>query len=183
MAQSLDIESLRYPIGKLNVPKDVSKEQISEWIETIESFPSKVRELTENLSAEELDWKYRPNGWTIRQVVHHVADSHMNSFVRFKLTLTEDVPTIKGYFEDRWAEMPDTTKVPVSASLSLLDGLHARWAILLRSMSEEDFKKKLYHPEHEKELSLTFMVGLYEWHCRHHLAHIKQALEFEGQFN
>lgn len=178
----LDIESLRYPIGKLHVPKDPSREQISEWIEIIESFPQKVRELTENLSAEELHWKYRPEGWTIRQVVHHCADSHLNSIVRFKLTLTEDVPTIKPYLEDKWVELEDS-KAPISISLSLLEGLHARWAILLKSMSEADFKKKLFHPEQGRELSLTFMLGLYAWHCRHHLAHIEQALKYKGEFN
>lgn len=183
MSENIDLESLRYPIGKLNMPKEVSQEQIKEWIEIIDSFPTKVRDLTENLSNEELDWKYRPGSWNIRQVVHHCADSHMNSFVRFKLTLTEDVPTIKGYFEDKWAEMPDTTEAPISTSLSLLEGLHARWSTLLKSMREEDFKKKLYHPEHQKELSLTYMLGLYSWHCRHHTAHIEQALEYEGQFN
>ena len=182
MAQSTDIETLRYPIGKLNVPKNVSKEQISEWIKTIESFPSQVRELTENLSADELDWKYRPEGWTIRQVVHHVADSHVNSIVRFKLALTEDVPTIKPYLEDKWAELEDS-KAPISISLSLLEGLHARWTILLKSMNEDDFKTKLFHPEQGRELSLTFMLGLYAWHCNHHLAHIRQALEYKGQFN
>lgn len=181
MVQPLDIDSLRYPIGKLKVPQDVSKEQLSEWIETVESFPSKVRELTEHLSDEELDWKYRPEGWTIRQVVHHVADSHINSIVRFKLALTEDVPTIKPYLEDKWAELEDST-APIPISLSLLEGLHARWTILLKSMSEEDFKRKLFHPEQGRELSLTFMLGLYAWHCRHHLAHIKQALDHQGQF-
>ncbi|WP_234567825.1 YfiT family bacillithiol transferase [Rhodohalobacter sp. 614A] len=182
MNKDFNLESLRYPIGKLNVPKDVSKEQVSEWIETIESFPSKVRALTENLSSEELDWKYRPEGWTIRQVVHHVADSHINSIIRFKLALTEDVPTIKPYFEDKWAELEDS-KAPVSQSISLLEGVHARWAILLKSMSEDDFKRKLFHPEQGRELTLTFMLGLYAWHCRHHLAHIEQALENEGEFN
>ncbi|MCG2587310.1 YfiT family bacillithiol transferase [Rhodohalobacter sulfatireducens] len=181
MAESVDIESLRYPVGKLNVPKDVSKEQISEWIDTIELFPSKVREITENLSEEELDWKYRPDGWTIRQVVHHVADSHMNSIIRFKLALTEEVPAIKPYHEEMWAELADS-EAPISISLSLLDGLHKRWTLLLKSMSEDDFKRKLFHPEQGCDLTLTFMLGLYAWHCRHHLAHIKQGLESAGQF-
>lgn len=181
MAESIDIESLRYPVGKLKVPKDVLKEQISEWINTIELFPSKVREITENLSDEELDWKYRPDGWTIRQVVHHVADSHMNSIIRFKLALTEDVPAIKPYHEDKWAELADS-KASISISLALLDGLHAHWTILLKSMCEEDFKRKIFHPELGSELSLAFMLGLYSWHCRHHLAHIKQGLESAGQF-
>lgn len=182
MSTSTNLESLRYPIGKLSIPKEISEEQISEWIEIIESFPSKVREITENLSDEQLDWKYRPDGWTIRQVVHHVADSHINSIVRFKVALTEEVPTIKPYLEDKWAELADS-EAPISISLSLLDGLHARWAILLKSMSEDDFKRKLFHPEQGRELSLTFMLGLYAWHCRHHLAHIKQGLESDGQYS
>lgn len=182
MTESLNIESLRYPIGKLQVPKDVSQEQIEKWIVIIESFPATIRELTENLSAEELEWKYRPDGWTIRQVVHHCADSHINSLMRFKLTLTEDVPTIKTYYEDKWAELADS-RAPASISVSLLEGLHARWAILLRAMEEEDFQKKLFHPEHKRELSLTFMLGLYAWHCKHHTAHIRQALEHKGEFN
>lgn len=183
MNKPVDTESLRYPIGKLQSPKDLSQEQISRWIEEIASFPSKIKELTKDLSAEQLLWKYRPDGWTIHQVVHHCADSHMNAFIRFKLTLTEDVPTIKGYFEDKWAEMPDTTHAPISTSLFLLEGLHDRWVTLLKSMGEEDFKKKLFHPEQGRELSLTFMLALYSWHCRHHAAHIEQALNYEGQFN
>lgn len=181
MAESPDLESLSYPIGKLRVPHEVSQNQITEWIEIIETFPANVRNLTEPLTAEQLHWKYRPEGWTIYQVVHHCADSHMNAFIRFKLTLTEDVPTIKPYFEDKWAELPDSTAVKISDSISLLEGLHSRWTTLLKSMNEEDFKKKLFHPEQGRELSLTFMVGLYSWHCRHHLAHIKQALEYKGE--
>lgn len=183
MTKPTDLEALRYPIGKLHVPKEVSQKQMSEWINDIDSFPSNIKELTEDLSEEQLRWKYRPEGWSIHQVVHHTADSHMNAFVRFKLTLTEEIPTIKPYFEDRWAELADTTKAPISDSVSLLTGLHSRWARLLKSMNEEDFKKKLFHPEQGRELPLTFMLGLYAWHCRHHTAHIEQALEYEGQFN
>lgn len=182
MAKLTDLETLRYPIGKLNIPKDVTPKQISQWIDDVTLFPSNIKKLTQDLSEEKLQWKYRPEGWTIRQVVHHCADSHMNAFIRFKLTLTEDTPTIKTYFEDRWAELEDS-KAPISISLSLLDGLHARWASLLKSMSEDDFKRKLFHPEQGRELSLTFMLGLYAWHCNHHLAHIKQALEHEGSLN
>lgn len=183
MPENIDIESLRYPIGKLNVPKEISQDQIAKWIDDIAEFPVNIRQLTENLSGEELDWKYRPEGWSIRQVVHHCADSHLNSMVRYKLALTEDTPSIKPYREDKWAELADTFDAPISASLSLLDGLHARWVALLKSMSPEDFEKKLFHPEHEKELSLQFMTGLYAWHCRHHTAHIKQALENQDLFS
>jgi hypothetical protein len=183
MSKSANIESLQYPIGKLSVPKEISEEHISKWIDDIAEFPKNIRQLTENLSDEELNWKYRPDGWSIRQVVHHCADSHINSIIRYKLTLTEDVPTIKPYLEDKWAELADTFETPISASLSLLDGLHSRWVVLLRSMSPQDFEKKLFHPEHGRELSLNFMTGLYSWHCRHHTAHIKQALEHKGEFN
>lgn len=183
MSKSNNIESLRYPIGKLNFPKEVTPQQINQWIDDVASFPSSIEGLTRDLSEEQLQWKYRPEGWTIHQVVHHCADSHMNAFVRFKLTLTEETPTIKPYFEDRWAELPDTTEAPISNSLSLLTGLHSRWATLLKSMSNDDFKRKLFHPEQERELTLTFMLGLYAWHCKHHLAHIKQALEYKGQYS
>lgn len=183
MSTSASLEPLRYPIGKLNVPKEITQDQITKWIDDIAEFSVNIRQLTENLSEEELDWKYRPDGWSIRQVVHHCADSHLNSIVRYKLTLTENVPVIKPYLEDRWAELADTFETPISASLSILDGLHARWVVLLKSMSPEDFEKKLFHPEQERELSLKFMTGLYAWHCRHHTAHIKQAVEHEGEFN
>lgn len=182
MSELSDIESLRYPIGRLKLPDEIQDDQIREWIRTIEIFPSKIRELTESLSVEELDWRYRPDGWTIRQVVHHCADSHMNSITRFKLALTEEVPTIKPYLEDKWAELPDS-KAPISISLSLIEGLHARWILLLKSMKEDDFSRKLFHPESEKEFTLRSMLGLYAWHCDHHLAHIKQALEAKGKFN
>jgi len=172
MSTSIELETIRYPIGKLSVPKEISEEQISEWIDDIAEFPVHVRQLTENLSDEVLDWKYRPDSWTIRQVVHHVADSHMNSIIRFKLALTEEVPIIKPYYEEMWADLVDS-EAPISISLSLLDGLHARWTILLKSLSEDDFNRKLFHPEQGRKLTLTYMLGLYEWHCRHHLAHVQ----------
>jgi len=183
MSEHLDVESLRYPIGKLNIPRDISKEQMNQWIEDIKSFPENVNELVQNLPEEQLNWRYRPNGWTIKQVIHHTADSHMNAFIRFKLALTEQSPSIKPYAEDQWAELPDTREVHITASLSILQGLHTRWTKLLNSMSSADFQRKLYHPEHERELTLEFMLGLYAWHCRHHTAHIKKALETKGQYS
>lgn len=182
MSKASSFESLRYPIGKQKKSEKFSDDQINDWINTIETFPSEIREVTKSLSSEELDWRYRPDGWTIRQVVHHCADSHMNSIIRFKLALTEEVPTIKPYLEDKWAGLPDS-EAPISISLSLIDGLHARWVLLLKSMSTDDFRRKLFHPESKKEFTLRSMLGLYAWHCDHHLAHIKQALEAKGSYN
>lgn len=183
MSETVDLELLRYPIGRLKLPKEKTQEQIVQWIDEITEFPASINRLTKNLPDKKLDWKYRPGGWTIRQVVHHCADSHMNAFIRFKLALTEEVPTIKTYDEDKWAELPDSKKTPVLPSISLLEGLHSRWVLLLFTMIESDFDKELYHPEKGRKLSLHSMLGLYAWHSKHHTAHIKQALEFKGRFN
>lgn len=176
MNRSADLNSLRYPTGTYKKPDHASAELIQSWIDTIESFPKNIDTLTRSLDEETLSRTYRPGGWTIRQLVHHCADSHMNAFIRFKLSMTEDIPTIKSYFEDRWAELPDSLSAPASDSLKLLTGLHSRWSVLLRSMSEGDLNRELFHPDHNKRISLWGMLGLYAWHCNHHLAHIKLAL-------
>lgn len=176
MSSTADLNALRYPIGIYKKPEQASEELIQSWIDTIEVFPKEVQKLAGNLNDETLSKTYRPGGWTVRQLVHHCADSHMNAFIRFKLSMTEDIPTIKPYYEDRWAELPDTTSASVSDSLNLLDGLHSRWTILLRSMSMDDLNRELFHPEHNKRFSLWGMLGMYAWHCSHHLAHIKIAL-------
>lgn len=168
-------EDLRYPIGKFKVPDVVETESIEEWIETIEKFPTRLKMELENLGKEELEWKHRPEGWTIRQLVHHCADSHMNSFLRFKLALTEDKPVIKPYFEDQWAKLPDAATSPVRSSIRILEGLHKRWVLLLRSMSASEFQKEYVHPEYGRSYQLGHLTALYAWHCDHHLAHIKQA--------
>ena len=165
-------EEQKYPIGKFVKPEAFTPEILSRYIQDIELFPSRMRAEVETLTEEQLDTAYRPGGWTIRQVLHHCADSHMNSFVRFKLTLTEDTPTIKPYFEDRWAELEDSKRMPVEPSLKLLEGLHARWVVLLQSLTTEDFAKRYIHPERGKEVRLDATLGIYAWHCHHHLAHI-----------
>src|ERR1035438_5796075 len=147
MSITPDIEQLKYPIGKYQRPQEFTKEKYIECIKTIELFPSRLIKEISNLSDEQLDTPYRPYGWTIKQVVHHCADSHYNAFIRFKLALTEDKPTIKPYLEDKWAKLPDTTLAPIEFSLQILEGLHKRWIILLKSMSEEDFKRQFIHPE------------------------------------
>lgn len=161
----------RYPIGRFDKIPNVTKEMRNEFINTIESLPSQLRKEVENLSQQQLDTPYRDGGWTIRQVVHHVPDSHINAYVRFKLALTEDNPQIKTYEEHLWAELPDTFKTPIDVSLNLLESLHTRWAILLRSMTDEQFEKTFQHPEWGS-ISLSKTLALYAWHSNHHLAHI-----------
>ncbi|MGD1045503.1 MAG: YfiT family bacillithiol transferase [Bacteroidota bacterium] len=168
----MTIEELKYPIGKFVKPNTFTPEILSQYIHTIELFPSKLRTEVEKLTDEQLDTPYRPDGWTIRQVVHHCADSHMNSVTRFKLALTEDKPTIKPYFEDRWAELADSKSMPIEPALKILEGLHQRWVVLLKSLTKEDLEKSFIHPEHGKELRLNATLGIYAWHCNHHLAHI-----------
>jgi uncharacterized damage-inducible protein DinB len=160
----------RYPIGKW--PKDpFTPEHKTEWIQDVAAAPARLRAAVEGLSAQQLDTPYREGGWTVRQVVHHVPESHMNAYIRFKLALTEDVPTIKPYAEDLWAKLEDVPKTPIEVSLALLDNLHARWVILLKSLSDQDFARKFRHPE-IGELTLGLNLGLYAWHGKHHVAHI-----------
>ena len=158
------------------MPSAVPKRLKGIWIQTISNFPKLLNELTQNLSTEQKNQTYREGGWTIKQVVHHCADSHMNSLVRFKLALTEDSPTIRPYFEDRWAELIDGKEDDLSDSLLLLTALHAKWTRLLNDLSEEDLNRNYIHPEHGKSISLLEAIGLYAWHCEHHLAHVKLAL-------
>jgi hypothetical protein len=173
---------LKYPIGKFVKPDVISEAQILEWIGSIERLPKTLSELTKDLSVEQLNWPYRPEGWTIKQVVHHLADSHMNSIIRFKWALTEDTPTIKPYYEDRWAKLIDANDADLSSTLSLLNGLHAKLGKLLRSLSKTGLKREFIHPDHVKRLSLEETIGIYAWHSNHHLAHIKQALKYKGEF-
>jgi uncharacterized damage-inducible protein DinB len=148
-------------------------------IEKIAETPAKIRAAIKGLSESQLDTPYRDGGWTIRQVVHHVPDSHLNAYTRFKLALTEDVPTIKPYDEARWAELPDSRDTPIDTSLSLLGALHDRWVRLLRSMPDADFQRKLKHPEHGP-MSLDTVLAMYAWHGRHHVAHITSLRERQG---
>ena len=168
-------EDLRFPVGKFE-KVEVTKEMRQQFIQTISELPKNLRIAVKDLSEEQLETPYRAEGWTIKQVVHHIADSHANSLIRFKLALTEDVPPIKPYAEDLWAELADAKHAPVDLSLRLIDGLHARWTLVLQAMSAEDFERKLFHPEHG-EVSLNYMLSLYEWHSRHHLAHITALKE------
>ncbi|RAL24062.1 YfiT family bacillithiol transferase [Thermoflavimicrobium daqui] len=167
---------LKYPIGQFSLKEKVSPEKLESWIEDIKNLPLQLKQAIQGLDEAQLDTVYRPDGWTVRQVVHHVADSHINAYTRFRLALTEETPTIKPYEEQRWAELLDAKYSPVELSLGLLDHLHQRWVTLLQSLSSNDFQKTFYHPD-SNEICLDQCVGLYAWHGKHHLAHITTLRE------
>ncbi len=168
-------EDLRFPLGEFDKNIAVTPESRNKFIQTISDLPEKLEAATGDLSDEQLDTPYRPEGWTVRRTIHHVADSHLNAYTRFKLAMTEDAPTIRPYYEDRWAELADS-EMPIDVSMKIIEGIHARWANLLHSMTDEDFKKRLIHPD-SGEWTLEKMLGLYDWHSRHHTAHITKLRE------
>ena len=167
-------EQLRYPIGRYEAPERYQPELQTEWIASIEALPKWLDYCIENLDEQQLDTPYRPGGWTINQVIHHIADSHMNAYIRLKLALTEDSPVIKPYDEKLWAELPDSELVPVNISITLLHALHRRLGTLLRNMQPSDWERTYYHPEHERYVPLWELADLYAWHGRHHTEQIKQ---------
>lgn len=166
---------LRFPIGEFAKPDVIDDNQIKIWINTIKNFPEKLKGETSNLSDKELEKIYRPNGWTIRQVVNHCADSHMNSLIRFKLVLTEDTPTIKPYHEELWAELSDSKYFPIESSIKTLEGIHDRWTNLLENLTEEELQRDFKHPESGEIISIKANIGIYAWHCDHHLQHVINA--------
>lgn len=168
-----DLEKLRFPNGKFTEPSIYDESVLKSWINDIDELPSLVREECRNITEEMLDENYRPGGWNFRQVIHHLADSHMNGYIRFKLALTEEVPVIKPYNEDLWAHLHDSLNAPPEISLLFLEVLHKKWILLLRKMTEDDFDRKYFHPESRKEFALKTALGLYSWHGKHHLGHIK----------
>lgn len=170
---------LRYPVGKYQPVQSLSEQDRQKLLAQIEETPKKLRDAVAGLSREQLNTPYRDGGWTVQQVVHHLADSHMNSYVRFKLALTEEEPTIKPYNETRWAELSDSKTTPVESSLVLMDALHERWVNLLRGMSPADFSRKMKHPE-RGAMTLDDTLGLYAWHGRHHVAHITGLRDRKG---
>ncbi len=164
-------EALKYPVGRFKNPSNISTKQIEFWISEIEKFPKSLREITLSLSSYKLDLPYREGGWNGRQVVHHIADSHMNSLIRFKLALTEENPMIKPYYEDRWAHLPDY-EGSLDLALNLVDSIHAKWVFLLKNMNERDFSKTFQHPETNRQWTLAETTALYAWHGQHHLGHL-----------
>lgn len=164
---------LRYPVGKFSYAGALDDQQKRQFIDEIAEAPEKLRVAVKGLSHSQLDTPYRPEGWTVQQVVHHMPDSHLNAYTRFKLALTEDDPTIKTYAEDRWAELPDSRATPIEVSLTLLDSLHDRWVRLLRSLDKDQWKRTFRHPE-LGPMTLEKTLALYAWHGRHHVAHVTQ---------
>ena len=171
------LEKLKFPIGQVNIPSEINPEHINEWIYTIETFPSKLEILVQNLNEEQLDTVYRQHGWTIRQVIHHCADSHQNSYIRFKWALTEEQPIIKAYFEDKWGELFDSKSAPIQLSINVLNALHAKWVYLLKGLTTENLSQSFIHPESKEIVSLAQNIGIYAWHCNHHYAHIYNLIQ------
>lgn len=165
--------SLHYPVGEFTPSDNSTSTDLEKQIEIIREFPQQLKLELAKLDKAHLDTPYRPEGWTVRQVIHHCADSHMNSFIRFKLALTEDNPTIKPYKEALWAEGSDYLSMAISPSIQILEGLHARWTKLLRSLTAIELKRTFHHPENKQSMSLQTAIELYAWHCLHHLGHVK----------
>lgn len=166
------MEDVRYPIGKFNPVADANEQLIMTLIEQIDQQSDLAREAVVGITETQIDTPYREGGWTVRQVIHHIADAHINAYIRFKLAITEDKPTVKLWDEVTWAECEDAKKAPVSLSLSIIEGIHKRWAILLKSLEINDFKKELIHPE-MGNIALSTMLQLYAWHGNHHISQIK----------
>jgi hypothetical protein len=173
------MEDLQYPVGKFAWEGSASKEQLQQWIDEIAAAPALLRAAVEGLSPQQIETPYRPGGWTVRQVVHHLPDSHLNSYVRFRLALTEQEPTIKPYDQQSWAELPDSRTAPIEVSLALLESLHERWILLLRSLTPADWKRTFRHPELGL-VNLERTAALYAWHGRHHVAHIASLRQRMG---
>jgi hypothetical protein len=173
------MSDLSFPIGKY-VEQPFSETQLQEWLLDIEVLPKALEYAITNLDAVQLDVPYRPGGWNSRQVVHHVADSHMNAFIRFKLGLTENNPTIKPYDQDAWVLLSDVKNVPINVSLTLLYAIHARMHEVLRNIKADEWSRTVVHPEHGKQMTLWYLLGSYAWHGKHHTAHINKLREREG---
>jgi uncharacterized damage-inducible protein DinB len=174
-----DLDDLRFPIGRFSPPAmSLSEMRVAHFL-TLRMLPERLRAAVSGLSDPQLDTPYRPEGWTLRQVVHHVADSHANCYIRFKLALTEDWPTVKPYDEVAWANLSDSRRLPVEVSLAMVEALHGRWVGLLEAMSEEDFHKGYVHPEQGRQ-NLAKVLALYDWHSRHHTAHITSLRARQG---
>ena len=173
-------DSLRYPIGEFSAPEQVSEDERQQHIVTVAELPQQLAAAVEPLIDAQLDTPYRDGGWTVRQVVHHLPDSHLNAYTRFRLALTEDNPTIRPYTEDRWAELADARTARIEPSLQLLEALHQRWVMLLQSLTDEDFARTFVHPQHGKTFRLDVALANYAWHGQHHLAHITTLKERKG---
>lgn len=173
-------EEQKYPIGRFQKPENITPERIEEWKADISSLPQRFKEAVTGMTNEQLDTPYREGGWTVRQVVNHCADSHMNALLRIKLALTEEKPTVTAYFEDRWAELEDSKSIPIEPALQMLQGIHGRWTVLLNSISPAQLERSYIHPAHGNEVLIKEVIALYAWHGNHHLAHVKMLKTRKG---
>ncbi len=173
----MNLDDLKYPIGKWTKQADYQPETIKKCIQDISEFPDLFTEIVCNLPEASFAFRYRPDGWTIRQLSHHVVDSHLNAYLRHKLAYTADQPTINPYNESRWAELEDVRSVPVTCSLQLLKDLHLRWCVFLNSLDPISLKRSFIHPEHNRLITIEESISMYSWHCRHHLAHAQLAVK------
>lgn len=175
-------ENLKYPIGTFVKPLSITENHIKVWILEIELFSDKIKLVTNALQENQLNYCYRENGWTIKQVVHHCADSHLHASIRMKLAQTQVLPVINPYNEALWANLIDANHNVIAPSIAIIDGLHKRWSLFLKNLNSQDLKREFYHPESNENVSIETAIGLYAWHCNHHLAHINLALLNEGNF-
>lgn len=176
-----NLEHKKYPIGKFEIPTNISDIDIDDNTKILKNFPSKLKNLVEDWNDEQLDTQYREGGWTVRQLVNHLSDSHMNSYIRFKLALTENNPTIKPYDEAAWAELQDSINMPIEPALQILKGLHKRWVKELKSLTNREFDEStFFHPEQKKSITLRESLAFYAWHCDHHYAHIENLKKEKG---
>ena len=174
------MEHLKYPQGRFEYGKTYSSADNQKHIAIIEQFPKELNTLVATLTSEQLEKSYRPNGWNAKQIIHHLADSHMNAYCRFKLGLTEDNPTIRLYEEQLWAELSDTQFLPANVSITLLYALHTRWHVLLKHIQGDTWKRSIVHPASKKQMDLWYLMGLYAWHGKHHVAHVTSLRERHG---
>lgn len=171
-----DLEKLKYPIGKYIPPTPITNDHIQLWINDLADLPTSIEKATADLNHAQLETPYRPGGWTVRQVVHHLADSHINAYTRFRLAMTENNPTVRPYYEDRWANLADAKSADIKLSITILKAVHERLVVFLKDLTYTDFSRTYFHPEMQKEFTLGFLLGNYAWHGKHHLVHIQSTL-------
>ncbi|ASW73658.1 hydrolase [Chryseobacterium piperi] len=174
------LEQKKFPIGQFEKPNYICDIELDKYMKVIKIFPERLKDLIEDFTDDQLDTPYREGGWTVRQLINHIADSHINSFIRFKLALTEDNPTIKPYDEAKWAELQDSISMPVKPAMRMIKGTHQRWHVLLKTLTNKQFERTFHHPENNQDYDLRYYLAFYAWHCHHHFAHIENLKKEKG---